>query len=72
MIAYELYSFDPEGGYEFIGMLPERRKNPARRTPESVIKWGRRILGEKADGKKVLFKQVFLDEKTGEIHRARS
>jgi len=32
MLAYELYTFNEKRGYEFIGILPERRKNPTRIT----------------------------------------
>jgi len=28
MVAYELFSYDEKDGYEFIGILPERRKDP--------------------------------------------
>jgi hypothetical protein len=32
MEAYKFYWLDPKGGYQIIGGLPERRKNPARVT----------------------------------------
>ena len=41
MLAYEIYSFDGTTGYELIGVLPERRKDSARITRSSVLKWGR-------------------------------
>jgi hypothetical protein len=47
MVAYEFY-WRHEKGDKLIGILPERRKNPARITPESVMNWGR-ILGDSAD-----------------------
>jgi len=37
MVAYEFYWQDPIEGYQHIGTLPERRKNPARITQESVM-----------------------------------
>ncbi len=37
MEAYEFYCLDPKRGYQIIGVLPERRKNPARITQESII-----------------------------------
>jgi hypothetical protein len=40
MVAYEFYWRDPKKGYQHIGTLPERRKNPTRITQESVMKWG--------------------------------
>jgi len=39
MLVYELYVFNKTKGYEFIGALPERRKNPARITNNSVMNW---------------------------------
>jgi len=32
MTAYEFYWLDPVKGYQLIGTLPERRKNPSRIT----------------------------------------
>jgi hypothetical protein len=65
MVAYELYSFDKKNGVEFIGVLPERRKDPKRITKESIVNWGKMILGNHADGKKIFFKSVTLDDMTG-------
>ena len=61
MMAYELYTFDKINGYEFIGVLPERRKNPKRMTEDSVMSWGRMLLGDNADNKSIYFKKVTLD-----------
>lgn len=43
MGAYEFYWRDPIKGYQFIGTLQERRKNPLRITQESVMNWGKRF-----------------------------
>jgi hypothetical protein len=64
MVAYELFSYDEKDGYDFIGILPERRKNPKRITKESVLNWGRMILGRNADGKKIFFKTVTINDIT--------
>jgi hypothetical protein len=40
MVAYEFYWLDPTGGYKIIGVLPERRKNSARITQESIMRFG--------------------------------
>jgi len=37
MEAYEFYWRDDKGKEHFIGILPERRKNPKRITKESVL-----------------------------------
>jgi len=46
MVAYEFYLRN-EKGDRLIGILPERRKDPKRITPESIMNWGR-ILGDGA------------------------
>ncbi len=65
MVAYELFSFDKKNGYEFIGILPERRKDPKRITKESVVNWGRIVLGNRSGGKKILFNRVAMEDVTG-------
>jgi hypothetical protein len=69
MVAYEFYWLDPKGGYQIIGVLPERRKNPARVTQQSIINWGERIFGKEFDPKDIFFIQVTMDEKTSRIFR---
>ena len=70
MVAYELFSYDEKNGYDFLGVLPERRKNPKRITKESVLNWGRMILGSNAEGKKIFFKSVRIDDLTGKTFKA--
>jgi len=45
MIAYEIYYRNKKGDEHLLGVLPERRKDPARITEESVLKWGRLVSG---------------------------
>ena len=61
MVAYEFYWRDPEGRYQIIGVLPERRKNPMRITKESVMNWGKMLLGDDVDSKSLFFKRVTID-----------
>ena len=61
MLAYELYTFDQINGYELTGVLPERRKNPRRMTEDSVMSWGRILLGGNPNNKSIYFKRVTLD-----------
>jgi hypothetical protein len=58
MVAYEFY-WRQENGDKLIGILPERRKDPARITPESIMNWGR-ILGDSAgiDANSIYFIQI--------------
>ena len=66
MVAYKLYLYDEIEGYELIGILPERRKDPKRITKESVLKWGRMLLGDSAHDKNIFFKQIKIDYITGQ------
>ena len=61
MLAYKLYSLDPKEGYQIIGVLPERRKNPMRITRASVMNWGMMLLGNDVDSKNIFFKQITID-----------
>jgi hypothetical protein len=70
MVAYELFSYDKKNGYEFIGILPERRKDPKRITKKSVVNWGRMVLGNRSDGKKIFFNCVALEDVTGRTFEA--
>jgi hypothetical protein len=49
MTAYEFYYRDGKGKEHFIGILPERRKNPKRINHESIMKWVKMVLGDNAD-----------------------
>jgi len=60
MFAYELYTFDKRKGYEFIGVLPERRKNPTRITKDSIMNWGKSLLGDQVDSKDMFFKRIAI------------
>jgi hypothetical protein len=69
MVAYEFYWQDPIEGYHHIGTLPERRKNPARITQESVMNWVRKILDENIDFNDVFFITIMIDKNSGDILR---
>jgi hypothetical protein len=61
MLVYELYIFNLNKGYELIGVLPERRKNPMRITKESVIRWGRMLLDDDVDNEDIFFKPIAIE-----------
>ena len=68
MVGYEFYCCDAlNENYQLIGILPERRKNPARITHESIMNWGRKLLGENMNGDDIFFVQVTM-EQIGRIH----
>ena len=60
--AYEIYCFDKDEKAHFIGILPERRKNPERVTKDSVLNWGLKIIGNNADFNNIYFVQIEMDE----------
>ena len=72
MVAYEFYWRDPKKGYQHIGTLPERRKNPIRITQESVMKWGEVYFANNLNIKDMIFIQVSIDKNTGRIFRPNS
>ena len=49
MVAYELYLRNRKGEEHLLGILPERRKKTARITKESVLRWGKLVLGNRPD-----------------------
>jgi len=67
MDAYEFYWRDPIKGYRLIGVLPEKRKNPARITRESVINLARELLGDNVDASEIFFVKITEEENTGTI-----
>jgi hypothetical protein len=61
MVAYEFYWHDPVKGYQIIGVLPERRKNPARITKESITNWGKKHFGKNLNLNDMFFIEVETD-----------
>ena len=69
MVAYEFYWRDSTKGFELIGILPERRKDPKRISQESIMNWGKMILGEYVDENDIYFIKVTIDKTSGDILR---
>ncbi len=67
MLAYEFYHHSQEDQRQLIGILPERRKDPQRITPESIMNWAKKILGNEWDMDSIDFIKVTIDKGTGEI-----
>ncbi len=61
MVGYELYSWRDPTGYELIGVLPERRKDPRRITKESIFNWGRKYFDIELDLNDMYFIEVEID-----------
>ena len=62
MLAYGFYLRDPIKGFELVGILPERRRDPARITTESVTNWGRETWGENLEGEDIFFTRIIVDD----------
>jgi hypothetical protein len=69
MVAYEFYWCDPIKGYQLIGVLPERRKDPTRISQESVINLARELLGDHVNADEIFFVKIIKDEITGKTLR---
>ncbi len=67
MLAYEFYYHDHAYQPQLIGILPERRKDPQRITPESIMNWAKNLLGSDWDMDRIDFVEVTIDKMTGEI-----
>ncbi len=68
MVAYEFYWRNGKGEDHLIGILPERRKDPERITKESIMNWGRKILGDNAEVKNLYFIEVEIEACQTEMH----
>jgi len=55
MVAYEFYTRNYKGKENLIGILPERRKKQERITQESILNWGRKVIGDHSDAKNLYF-----------------
>jgi hypothetical protein len=67
MLAYEFYHHDYENQHQLIGILPERRNDPQRITPESIMNWAKKLLGSDWDMGRIDFVEVTIDKMTGEM-----
>ncbi len=61
MVGYELYWRDPIKGYQLIGVLPERRRNPKRITIEAVLNWGQKYFGKNLNLDDMFFVEVEIN-----------
>jgi len=64
VIGYELYWHDPIKGYQLMGVLPERRKNPNRITEESVLNWGKEYFSKNSNLNEMFFLEVEINGET--------
>ena len=60
MVAYEFYWRDKVEATHLVGILPERRKDRAGITNESILNWLKKLTGN--GGKDFYFIQVTIDD----------
>jgi len=58
VLAYEFYWLDETEGAHFIGILPERRKKAERITQESILNWGKLVVGDSSKVKEMYYVKV--------------
>jgi len=58
MLAYEFYWLDETESAHFVGILPERRRKEERITKESILNWGKMVIGDSSDVKDIIFVKV--------------
>ncbi len=58
MVAYQFYWRDEKEKTHFIGILPERRKKTGRITAESILSWGRKVMGDRSNLNDIYSAQV--------------
>ena len=61
MQGYKFYWYDDVYGYQFVRTMPERRKDLARITDESIIHLARKVFGEEADIGRILVIPITSD-----------
>ena len=64
MVAYAFYMLEEIEKVHFIGLLPERRKNPERITQESISNFMRKFFDNEADIDNLFFIEITLEERT--------
>ena len=57
-VAYVFYFRDEHRPDNFIGILPERRKDKSRITQESIMKWGKLAAGINVDANSIWYVEV--------------
>ncbi len=61
MVAYEFYLRDNGKEDYLIGILPERRRDFRRINEESILRWGRMVLGNRGSEQSVYYVKVKMD-----------
>ena len=62
MLIYEFYRRDEMGRDLLIGTLKERRRNTQRITEESILSWGKKVIGQNGEVGDIYFYICEIDE----------
>jgi hypothetical protein len=58
MVTYEFYLNDDIKEFHLLGILYERRKNAVRITYQSIVNWGKLIVGHYVDINNIYFIEI--------------
>jgi len=61
MIGYKFYRYDDVHGYQFVGTITERRRDPTRITDDSIMNLARKVVGAYADIGRIFVVPIVLD-----------
>jgi hypothetical protein len=62
MVTYEFYLDDDIKEFHLLGILYERRKNPVRISYQSIMNWGKLIVGDYVDINNIYFIEIEVQE----------
>jgi hypothetical protein len=62
MVTYEFYLDDDIKEFHLLGILYERRKNPVRISYQSIMNWGKLIVGDYVDMNNIYFIEIEVQE----------
>ena len=67
MIAYKFYVRNVKGNFEYIGSLPDRRRNTEKITDGCSLRWGRKYFDTDANARKedIFFVETVLPATKG-------
>jgi hypothetical protein len=62
MVAYKFYLRNPKEVFEFVGVLPEKRRDSKRISDESILNLGKKYFGKNArDYEDIFFVETILE-----------
>jgi hypothetical protein len=64
MVTYEFYLNDDIKEFHLLGILYERRKDAVRISYQSIMNWGKLIVGDYVDTNNIYFIEIEVRERT--------